>query len=79
MCGLREEYIVLLCMFALSTWFIEQLPVSHYIALVGFPRPGKSTALSELRLLHRRRFQDRYNIGSVLWSLRATQTGSSDR
>jgi len=44
----------LLAHFVLSTWFIDQLPVAPYVALVGLPRSGKSTALSVLRLLCRR-------------------------
>jgi hypothetical protein len=51
---LRAEYTGLLTFFVLSTWFIDQLPVAPYVALVGLPRSGKSTALSLLRLLCRR-------------------------
>lgn len=51
---LREEYIFLLTCFVLSTWFIDQLPVAPYVALVGLPRSGKSTALSLLNLFCRR-------------------------
>jgi hypothetical protein len=50
---LSVEYICLLSFFVLSTWLIEQLPVAPYLALVGLPRSGKSTALSVLRLLCR--------------------------
>lgn len=45
---------LLLEFFVLSTWFIEKLPVAPYVALVGLPRSGKSTALSVLNLLCRR-------------------------
>ena len=44
----------LLACFVLSTWFIEKLPVAPYVALVGLPRSGKSTALSVLDLMCRR-------------------------
>jgi hypothetical protein len=44
----------LLACFVLSTWFIEKLPVAPYVALVGLPRSGKSTALSVLNLVCRR-------------------------
>jgi hypothetical protein len=44
----------LLACFVLSTWFIEKLPVAPYVALVGLPRSGKSTALSVLNLMCRR-------------------------
>src|SRR5271156_433052 len=44
----------LLACFVLSTWFIEKLPVAPYVALVGLPRSGKSTALSVLSLMCRR-------------------------
>jgi hypothetical protein len=49
-----QEYAYLLALFALSTWFIDQLPVAPYVALVGLPGSGKSTALSLLHLLCRR-------------------------
>jgi hypothetical protein len=44
----------ILAHFVLSTWFIDQLSVAPYVALIGLPRSGKSTALSVLRLLCRR-------------------------
>jgi hypothetical protein len=44
----------LLAIFVLSTWFIDQAPVAPYVALVGLPRSGKSTALTVLSLLCRR-------------------------
>jgi hypothetical protein len=51
---LEENDLRLLAQFAISTWFIERLPVAPYIALVGLPRSGKSTALTVLSLLCRR-------------------------
>jgi hypothetical protein len=51
---LGEHLGDLLATFVLSTWFIDQLPVAPYVALVGLPRSGKSTALSVLSLLCRR-------------------------
>jgi hypothetical protein len=44
---------VLAC-FVLSTWVIDLLPVAPYIALVGLPQSGKTTALKALRHLCRR-------------------------
>jgi len=44
----------LLVGFVVATWFIERLPVAPYIALVGLPGSGKSTALRILGLLCRR-------------------------
>lgn len=44
----------LLSCFIVSTWFIEKLPVAPYVALVGLPRSGKTTALRLLDLLCRR-------------------------
>jgi hypothetical protein len=46
--------IILLAFFALSTWFPEKLPVAPYLALVGLPRSGKTTALRVLSMLCRR-------------------------
>lgn len=51
---LNEEYRTLLGFFVLSTWFIDLLPVAPYVAFVGLPRSGKSTALKLLGLLCRR-------------------------
>jgi hypothetical protein len=51
---LDDDDTILLAHFVLSTWFIDQMPVAPYVALVGLPRSGKSTALSLLRLLCRR-------------------------
>jgi hypothetical protein len=44
---------VLAC-FVLSTWVIDRLPLAPYIAFVGLPQSGKTTALKALRLLCRR-------------------------
>jgi hypothetical protein len=43
----------LLAFFVLSTWFIEQLPVAPYVALVGLSQSGKTMALYILSLLCR--------------------------
>ena len=51
---LNESHRFLLACFVLSTWVVDQLPVAPYIALVGLPRSGKTTALSALYLLCRR-------------------------
>jgi hypothetical protein len=45
---------VLLSCFVLSTWLIENLPIAPYVALVGLPRSGKTTALRLLSLMCRR-------------------------
>lgn len=41
----------LLACFVLSTWLVDRLRVAPYVALVGLPRSGKTTALSVLQLL----------------------------
>jgi ribosomal protein L34 len=51
---LDERHRFLLACFVLSTWVVDRLPVAPYIALVGLPRSGKSTALNALYLLCRR-------------------------
>jgi hypothetical protein len=51
---LSDKNLTLLAHFIASTWFIERLPVAPYVALVGLPRSGKSTALTALGLLCRR-------------------------
>jgi hypothetical protein len=48
------EQLLLLSTFVLSTWFIEKLPIAPYVALVGPPSSGKTTALRVLSLLCRR-------------------------
>ncbi len=45
---------VLLSSFVMSTWLVEKLPVAPYVAFVGPPGSGKTTALRILRLLCRR-------------------------
>jgi hypothetical protein len=45
---------VLLTAFVLSSWFREKLPVAPYLALLGPPGSGKTTAMRILRLLCRR-------------------------
>jgi hypothetical protein len=44
----------LLASFVISTWFPEKLPIAPYVAFVGLPRSGKTTALRVLSLLCRR-------------------------
>lgn len=51
---LDERHRFLLACFVLSTWVVDRLSVAPYIALVGLPRSGKSTALNALYLLCRR-------------------------
>ena len=48
---LDREQRFLMSAFALSTFFIDQLETAPYIALVGMPRSGKTTALRVLNLL----------------------------
>jgi hypothetical protein len=45
---------MLLSCYVLSTWFPEKLPIAPYVAFVGLPRSGKTTALRLLNLLCRR-------------------------
>jgi len=51
---LSDLHRVLLSCFILSTWLFEKLPVAPYVAFVGLPRSGKTTALRVLELLCRR-------------------------
>ncbi len=51
---LEERYRFLLACFVLSTWLVDRLPVAPYVALIGLPRSGKSTALKALSLICRR-------------------------
>ena len=46
--------LTLLSYFALSTWFIDRLPVAPYLALLGPPQSGKTTILRILSLVCRR-------------------------
>lgn len=47
-------HLALLSCFVISTWLLEKLPVAPYVALVGLPRSGKTTALRALSLVCRR-------------------------
>ena len=51
---LEDEYPFLMACFIVSTWLIDRLPIAPYLALVGLPESGKTTALTLLRLLCRR-------------------------
>ncbi|MFZ0737235.1 MAG: hypothetical protein WAM96_09100 [Candidatus Acidiferrales bacterium] len=51
---LDEDSLSLLAFFALSTWFVDRLPIAPYLALVGRAGSGKTTALRALNLLCRR-------------------------
>jgi hypothetical protein len=51
---LDQRYRFLLACFVLSTWVVDRLPVAPYVALIGLPRSGKSTALKALHLVCRR-------------------------
>jgi hypothetical protein len=51
---MSESQRVLLSCFILSTWLPEKLSVAPYLAFVGLPRSGKTTALRLLELLCRR-------------------------
>ena len=46
--------VSLIAAFVVSTWFIEDLAVAPYLALVGPPRSGKTTLLQVLNLVCRR-------------------------
>jgi hypothetical protein len=51
---LSSDDIDVLTLFILSTRFVERVAVAPYLAFVGLPSSGKSTALSVLKLLCRR-------------------------
>ncbi|MGB8786219.1 MAG: hypothetical protein WA755_06600 [Candidatus Acidiferrales bacterium] len=51
---LDENSLRLFVFFALSTWFVDRLPIAPYLALVGCAGSGKTTALRALNLLCRR-------------------------
>jgi hypothetical protein len=51
---LSDDHRLLVASFVLSTWFVEKLPVAPYLAFVGPPGSGKTTALRVLNLLCRR-------------------------
>jgi hypothetical protein len=46
-----DEWLVLLAAFAISTWFPEKLAAAPYLALVGPPGSGKTTAMRVLNLV----------------------------
>jgi len=51
---LSQEQLCLLSSLVLSSWIVEKLPVAPYVAFVGPPGSGKTTALRMLNLLCRR-------------------------
>jgi hypothetical protein len=51
---LSMSEVSLIAAFVVSTWFIEDLAVAPYLALVGPPRSGKTTLLQVLNLVCRR-------------------------
>jgi hypothetical protein len=51
---LSPRQAVLLSSFVMSTWILEKLAVAPYVAFLGPPGSGKTTALRILRLLCRR-------------------------
>jgi len=51
---LDDRHRFLLACFVLSSWFVDRLPIAPYVAFVGLPQSGKSTALKILQLLCRR-------------------------
>jgi hypothetical protein len=48
---LEDEWAILMIAFVISTWLPEKLPVAPYVALVGPPGSGKTTAMRVLNLL----------------------------
>jgi hypothetical protein len=48
------DYIVIVAIFIVYTWFADRLPVAVYLLLVGLPGSGKTTLLELLRHLCRR-------------------------
>ena len=51
---IENQHRFLLACFVLSSWLIDGLLVAPYIAFVGLPQSGKSTALKALQLICRR-------------------------
>jgi hypothetical protein len=47
----EREWCILMTAFAMSTWFLEKVSVAPYLALVGLPGSGKTTAMRILGLL----------------------------
>lgn len=50
----EPQHRFLLACFVLSSWLIDCLPIAPYVAFVGLPQSGKTTALKTLRLVCRR-------------------------
>lgn len=50
----EPKHRFLLACFVLSSWLIDCLPIAPYVAFVGLPQSGKTTALKILRLICRR-------------------------
>ena len=48
---LTNDQLILLPCFVLSTWLVEKLPIAPYLAFVGPPGSGKTTALRILSLI----------------------------
>jgi hypothetical protein len=51
---LEDSDTILVGHFIVATWFVEKLPIAPYLAFVGPPGSGKTTALRILNLLCRR-------------------------
>ena len=51
---LDDQHRFILACFVLSSWVVDHLPLAPYVAFVGLPQSGKSTALKTLQLLCRR-------------------------
>jgi hypothetical protein len=51
---LEVDWIMLMAIYGLSTWFPEKIPAAPYLALVGPPSSGKTTAMRCLSLVCRR-------------------------
>lgn len=51
---LKARLRFLMSCFVLCTWVVDRLPLAPYLALVGLPQSGKTTALRALHLLCRR-------------------------
>jgi hypothetical protein len=45
-----QDRFMMSCL-GLSTWFVDRLPLAPYLALVGLPQSGKTTAMKVLHLL----------------------------
>jgi hypothetical protein len=51
---ISDRDAILIAAFVMSTWFIENLAIAPYLALVGLPRSGKTTLLQVLNEVCRR-------------------------